>query len=127
MCPAPDASSDESIASLKAALWDRYRIERELGRGGMATVFLAEDLRHHRKVAVKVLKPERAATVGADRFLREIEVTAGLQHPNILPLLDSGTAAGFLYYVMPYVDGHTLGEHLAMHPVLPLAEAVTLL
>jgi serine/threonine protein kinase len=87
------------LEHLKATLSDRYRIERELGRGGMATVYLAEDLKHHRKVAVKVLRPELAAVLGADRFLKEIEVTAHLQHPHILPLFDSGEADGFLYYV----------------------------
>jgi serine/threonine-protein kinase len=81
---------------LKAALADRYRIDREIGQGGMATVYLAEDLKHHRKVAVKVLRPEIAATLGSDRFFREIEVAAQLQHPHILPLLDSGETQGFL-------------------------------
>jgi serine/threonine protein kinase len=90
---------------LAAALADRYRLERELGQGGMATVYLAEDLKHHRKVALKVLRPELAATLGPERFLREIELAAKLQHPHILPLHDSGEAQGFLYYVMPFVDG----------------------
>ena len=90
---------------LSAALADRYRIERELGAGGMATVYLAEDLRHDRKVAVKVLRPELAAVLGADRFVVEIKTTAALQHPHILPLFDSGTADGFLYYVMPLHRG----------------------
>ncbi len=85
---------------LAAALADRYRIERELGAGGMATVYLAEDRRHHRQVAIKVLKPELAAVLGADRFVQEITTTAQLQHPHILPLFDSGTADGFLFYVM---------------------------
>src|SRR4030095_3548635 len=88
---------------LKAALADRYRIDRQTGQGGMATVYLAEDLKHHRKVAVKVLRPEIAATLGSDRFFREIEVAAQLQHPHILPLLDSGESGGFSYYVMPFV------------------------
>jgi serine/threonine-protein kinase len=83
---------------LSSALADRYRLERELGQGGMATVYLAEDLKHHRKVALKVLRPEIAATVGAGRFAREIEVAAPLQHPNILPLLDSGEVEGFFFY-----------------------------
>ena len=96
------------LAVLRDALADRYAVERELGRGGMATVFLAEDLKHRRPVAIKVLHPELAAAVGADRFLREIEIAARLQHPHILPLYDSGTAAGFLYYVMPYVEGESL-------------------
>ena len=90
---------------LTIALADRYRIERELGKGGMATVYLAEDLRHGRKVAVKVLLPELAAVLGAERFLSEIHVTAALQHPHILPLFDSGQADGQLFYVMPFVEG----------------------
>jgi serine/threonine-protein kinase len=96
-----------------AALADRYRIERELGAGGMATVYLAHDLRHDREVAVKVLRPELAAAIGADRFLAEIHTTAKLQHPHILPLFDSGAADGFLYYVMPYIDGESLQQRLA--------------
>jgi serine/threonine-protein kinase len=92
---------------LTAALADRYTIERELGAGGMATVYLAHDIRHNRKVALKVLKPELAAVVGASRFLREVEVTANLQHPHILPLFESGEADGFLYYVMPFVEGES--------------------
>jgi serine/threonine protein kinase len=88
-----------------AALAGRYAVERELGAGGMATVYLAEDVRHHRKVAVKVLRPELSAALGPERFLKEIELTAALQHPHILPLFDSGEAAGQLYYVMPYVEG----------------------
>ena len=88
---------------LATALADRYRIERELGAGGMATVYLAQDLRHDRRVAIKVLRPELAAVIGAERFLVEIRTTANLQHPHILPLFDSGTADGFLFYVMPYI------------------------
>src|ERR1044072_8855485 len=91
--------------ALKVALSDRYRLDRELGAGGMATVYLAEDLKHHRKVAVKVLRPDLAVALGAERFLREIEVAARLQHPHILGVLDSGDADGFFYYVMPYVAG----------------------
>src|SRR3954462_11925392 len=98
----------ELAVRLSTAIADRYRIERELGRGGMATVYLAEDLKHHRKVAIKVLHPELAAALGPDRFLREIEIAARLQHPHILPLLDSGQADGFLYYVMPFVKGESL-------------------
>ncbi len=93
---------------LRDVLGDRYRIERELGAGGMATVYLAEDIKHHRKVAIKVLHPELSAVLGPDRFLKEIELTANLQHPHILPLFDSGSADGLLYYVMPYVEGETL-------------------
>src|ERR1051325_8332312 len=97
---------------VRASLAGLYTIERELGRGGMATVYLAEDVKHHRKVAVKVLRPELAATLGQDRFFREIEVAAQLQHPHILPLLDSGQRGGFLHYVMPYVEGESLRERL---------------
>ncbi len=109
---------------LSAALADRYVIERELGQGGMATVYLAEDLKHKRKVAVKVLKPELAAALGAERFLREIETTAQLHHPHILPLFDSGTADGFLYYVMPYIEGETLRDKLSRETQLGIDEAV---
>ncbi len=95
---------------LKTALSDRYAIEREIGAGGMATVYLAEDLKLHRKVAVKVLRPELAAVLGPERFLREIEIAANLNHPHILPLFDSGEADGFLYFVMPFVEGETLRD-----------------
>src|SRR5438067_12026692 len=97
---------------LAAALADRYRLERQLGVGGMATVYLAEDLKHHRKVAIKVLRPELAATLGSDRFLSEIRTTAKLNHPHILALHDSGEAAGFLFYVMPLVEGEALRERI---------------
>src|SRR5882672_9255075 len=97
---------------LVAALGDRYGIERELGAGGMATVYLAHDLKHDRKVAVKVLRPELAAVIGAERFLSEIKTTANLQHPHILPLFDSGAADGFLYYVMPFIEGESLRDRL---------------
>ena len=110
--------------TLSAALRERYRIERELGQGGMATVYLAQDLKHDRKVAVKVLKPELAAILGADRFLAEIKVTANLQHPNLLPLFDSGEADGLLYYVMPYVDGETLRTRLEREQQLPVEETL---
>jgi serine/threonine protein kinase len=113
--------------ALKAALADRYRLDRELGSGGMATVYLAEDLKHHRKVAVKVLRPDLAVALGADRFLREIEVAARLQHPHILGVLDSGDAEGFFYYVMPYGEGETLRDRIARTGELPLADAVRLL
>jgi Tol biopolymer transport system component len=123
----------EPFELLQRALTDRYAVERELGQGGMATVYLAEDLKHHRKVAVKVLRPEIAATVGAGRFAREIEVAARLQHPNILPLLDSGGTegtegtGGFLWYVMPYVDGESLRDRLARGGELPIPDAVRIL
>ena len=109
--------------TLTVVLGDRYRIERELGAGGMATVYLAEDLRHHRQVAIKVLKPELAAVIGAERFLSEIRTTANLQHPHVLPLFDSGEADGHLYYVMPFVDGISLRDRLKREKQLPIAEA----
>jgi serine/threonine-protein kinase len=108
----------------QSTLADRYRIERELGAGGMATVYLAHDVRHDRKVAVKVLKPELAAVLGAERFLNEIKVTANLQHPHILPLHDSGEAEGFLYYVMPYVEGESVRARLDREKQLPIEEAL---
>jgi len=116
----------DSAFRLNAALEGRYRIERQLGEGGMATVFLAEDLRHARRVALKVLKPELAAVVGAERFLGEIRTTASLQHPHILPLFDSGSADGFLFYVMPYVEGESLRQRLDRERQLPVQEAVAL-
>ena len=106
------AEASKIPQGLAAATADRYRIERELGEGGMAIVYLALDLRHHRQVALKVLRPDLAANLGAERFLREIETTAGLRHPHILPLYDSGAAAGFLYYVMPFVEGESLRDRL---------------
>jgi eukaryotic-like serine/threonine-protein kinase len=109
---------------LSAALADRYLLERQLGQGGMATVYLAEDLKHRRKVALKVLKPELAAGLGAERFVQEIKTTAALQHPHILPLFDSGSADGFLYYVMPYVEGETLRDKLNRETQLGIDEAV---
>nr|NIP78616.1 serine/threonine protein kinase [Gemmatimonadota bacterium]NIU73275.1 protein kinase [Gammaproteobacteria bacterium]NIV54782.1 protein kinase [Actinomycetota bacterium]NIQ53125.1 serine/threonine protein kinase [Gemmatimonadota bacterium]NIX43534.1 protein kinase [Gemmatimonadota bacterium] len=112
------------IDRLNAALEGRYRIERELGEGGMATVYLAEDLKHDRKVAIKVLKPELAAVIGGERFVTEIKTTATLQHPHILPLFDSGEADGFLYYVMPYVEGESLRERLDREKQLRVSEAV---
>ena len=109
---------------LVAALADRYRIERELGAGGMATVYLAEDLKHDRKVAIKVLKPELAAVLGAERFVVEIKTTAALSHPHILPLFDSGEAGGFLYYVMPYIEGETIRDRLNRETQFSVDEAV---
>ena len=99
----------DAATRISNALADRYRVERELGAGGMATVYLAEDLKHRRKVAIKVLRPELAAVIGADRFLREIETIAGLQHPHILGLIDSGEVNGTAYYVMPFVEGELVG------------------
>jgi eukaryotic-like serine/threonine-protein kinase len=112
---------------LSGALANRYRIERELGAGGMATVYLAEDFKHDRMVAIKVLRPHLASTVGPDRFLREIRIAAQLQHPHILPLLESGEAAGFLFFVMPYVEGQSLRERLTSQGELPVHEAVRLI
>jgi eukaryotic-like serine/threonine-protein kinase len=109
---------------LTAALADRYRLERELGAGGMATVYLAQDLKHDRKVAVKVLRPELAAVIGAERFLSEIKTTANLQHPHILPLFDSGAADSFLFYVMPFVEGESLRDRLNREKQLPISDAV---
>jgi eukaryotic-like serine/threonine-protein kinase len=111
------------IAGLTAALADRYRIERELGAGGMATVYLAQDLKHNRKVAIKVLRPELAAVIGAGRFLREIQTIATLQHPHILGLIDSGEVNGTAYYVMPFVEGESLRDRLNREKQLPIADA----
>ena len=110
--------------TLRTSLADRYIIERELGQGGMATVYLAEDLKHHRKVAIKVLRPELAAVIGAERFLAEIKTTANLQHPHILPLFDSGEANSFLFYVMPYVEGISLRDRMTREKQLPIPEAI---
>src|SRR3989442_2447305 len=114
----------DQLARLKAALADRCVLERELGHGGMATVYLARDLRHGRLVAIKVLRPEIAAALGPERFLREIEVAARLTHPHILPLHDSGEAARFLYYVMPYIESESLRDRLEREGQLPLEEAL---
>ncbi len=114
----------EPISRLNAALEGRYTIERELGEGGMATVYLADDLKHERRVALKVLKPELAVIVGAERFLSEIKVTANLKHPHILPLFDSGDADSFLFYVMPYLEGESLRERIDREKQLPVDEAV---
>ncbi len=114
------------LDQLKAALAERYDVERELGAGGMATVYLAEDRKHRRQVAIKVLRPELSATLGKGRFLREIELAAGLQHPHIVPVYDSGEAAGMLYYVMPFVEGESLRDKLQREGRLPADEAVQL-
>ena len=112
------------LPRLTAALSDRYRLESELGEGGMATVYLAQDIKHNRRVAVKVLRPELAAVIGAERFLTEITTTANLQHPHILPLFDSGEADSFLFYVMPYVEGETVRDRISREKQLPVADAV---
>jgi serine/threonine-protein kinase len=111
---------------LNSALTGRYTIERGIGEGGMATVYLARDVRHNRKVALKVLKPDLGAVVGVERFLSEIEVTANLQHPNLLPLFDSGAEDGLLFYVMPFVEGETLRARLDREKQLPVEETVRL-
>jgi TolB-like protein/Tfp pilus assembly protein PilF len=114
------------LERLRTALSERYRIERELGRGGMATVYLAEDLKHHRQVAIKVLDPQLAAGLGHTRFLREIEIAAGLSHPHILPLYDSGEGGGFLYYVMPFVEGESLRSRLEREKQLSIPDSVAI-
>lgn len=103
-------TGEMEVANLRRLLTDRYRVERVIGEGGMATVFLAEDLKHHRMVALKVMRPELAATLGADRFLREVAIAAQLTHPHILPMYDSGEANGVLFYVMPYIEGESLAR-----------------
>src|SRR5438874_3418951 len=112
------------LERLGAALAEHYAIERQVGAGGMATVYLAQDLRHDRAVALKVLRPELAAVIGAERFLAEIKLTANLQHPHILPLFDSGEADSYLFYVMPFVQGETLRDRLTREKQLPVADAV---
>jgi serine/threonine-protein kinase len=114
----------DPLSSLSSVLADRYDIDREIGRGGMATVYLARDLRHKRNVAVKVLNPELGAVLGVERFLAEIQVTANLQHPNVLPLYDSGSGNGVLFYVMPYVEGESLRDRLERERQLPIDDAV---
>jgi TolB-like protein len=115
------------LSRLNTALSGRYRVERELGEGGMATVYLAEDLKHHRPVAIKVLKPDLAAALGGERFLREIEIAARLQHPHILPVHDSGEADGLLYYVMPFVEGESLAARISREGGLPVDWSVRIL
>src|SRR5688500_9133208 len=111
---------------LTEALKSKYRINRELGRGGMATVYLAEDLRHGRDVAVKVLHPDLSSALGPDRFLREIRLAARLNHPHILPLFDSGEAQGFLYYVMPYIEGESLRDLMTREGRIPIDQACSI-
>src|SRR6476469_2998182 len=114
----------ELLTRLQSALADRYRIDSEIGAGGMATVYLAQDLRHDRKVALKLLRPELSAAIGSERFLAEIKLTANLQHPHILPLFDSGEADSHLFYVMPFVEGESLRNRLNREKQLPVTEAV---
>jgi tRNA A-37 threonylcarbamoyl transferase component Bud32/tetratricopeptide (TPR) repeat protein len=115
--------SDDTLERLRAALHAQYAVDRQIGQGGMATVFLAEDLKHHRRVAIKVLRPELTASLGTDRFLREIELAANLQHPHIVPVYDSGAADGFLYYVMPFVEGESLRDLLQREGRVPIERA----
>jgi serine/threonine-protein kinase len=122
----PEREIADAPARLQEAMAGRYPIERPLGRGGMATVYLARDVKHHRQVAVKVLHPELAAGLGTERFLREIRIEAGLQHPHILPLHDSGEADGFLFYVMPYVEGESLRQRLTREGRLSVEDALRL-
>lgn len=117
----------DRLEQLKSALEGKYEIERELGHGGMATVYLANDSKHQRQVAIKVLRPDLAAALGPERFLREIRIAANLNHPHILALFDSGEAEGFLYYVMPYIKGHTLRDRIDKEGELPINEAVRLI
>src|SRR6266508_6548585 len=112
----------DPTARVSAALAERYQLEGELGQGGMATIYLAQDIRHHRKVAVKVLRPELVAVIGAERFLAEIRTTANLQHPHILPLHDSGEAGAFLFYVMPFIEGESLRDRLRREKQLPIPD-----
>src|SRR5438445_516607 len=114
----------DSLAHLNSSLAGRYAIEREIGAGGMATVYLARDVRHERRVALKVLNPELGAVLGVERFLSEIKVTANLQHPNLAPLFDSGEADGLLFYVMPFVEGESLRVRLHREKQLPVDEAL---
>ncbi|MGE5760508.1 MAG: serine/threonine-protein kinase, partial [Gemmatimonadota bacterium] len=111
---------------LRTSLSDRYAFDREIGRGGMATVYRAQDLKHHRPVAIKVLHPYLAMNLGSERFLREIQIAAQLQHPHIVPLYDSGQAGDLLYYVMPFVEGESLRQRLEREPRLSLEEVLHL-
>jgi len=124
--PRTQSTGAFEVAQVTRALAGRYRIERVLGEGGMATVYLADDPKHDRKVAVKVMRPELAATLGADRFLREVQIAAKLNHPNILAMHDSGATDGLLYYVMPYVEGESLKEKLERDGALAPDEALRL-
>src|SRR5947209_9132543 len=113
-----------ALASLNDALAGRYLVEREIGQGGMATVYVATDMRHQRRVAIKVLRPELAAVIGAERFVREIQTIATLQHPHILGLIDSGEVGGTAYYVMPFIEGESLRDRLTREKQLPVDDAI---
>src|SRR5438477_3998622 len=114
----------DTLEHVRVALAERFVIERQIGQGGMATVYLARELKHRRDVALKVLLPELGVVLGKDRFLKEIQLTATLQHPHILPLFDSGEVDGLLYYTMPFVEGESLGARLAREREIPVDEAV---
>src|SRR4051812_31010516 len=118
---------DQNLETLKAALLDRYDVERPIGRGGMATVYLARDRRHDRRVAIKVMSPELAATIGADRFGREVKIAAKLSHPNVLGVFDSGEAQGLLFYVMPFVEGETLRDKLTRERQLSIDDSIQII
>src|SRR5215208_4844376 len=124
LSPSREPHLTDTQTALQSSFADRYRVERELGEGGMATVYLAHDLKHDRKVAIKVLKPELAAVIGADRFLREIKTIASLQHPHILGLIDSGESNGTAFYVMPFVDGESLRDRLSREKQLPIVDTL---
>jgi len=121
--PARVSSVDDYVTA-RTLLADRYTLDREIGRGGMATVYLAEEAKHNRQVAIKVLRPELAATLGAERFLREIGIAARLSHPHLVPLIDSGDAGGLLYYVSSYMPGGSLRERLQREGRLPVRDAL---
>jgi serine/threonine-protein kinase len=122
-----ELAKDSAASALPEVLADRYRVGRELGRGGMASVYLARDQKHGRDVAIKVIKSDLSASLGHERFLREIEIAARLRHPNIVPLYDSGEVSGSLYFVMPYEDGQSLRERLRQSGALPIADALSVL
>src|SRR2546421_2937465 len=119
-----DGGLNTLLARLQAAVADHYSVACEIGRGGMATVYLGDDLKHARQVAIKLLHPQLATGLGAERFLREIKTAAGLTHPHIVPLFDSGARDGLLFYVMPYIDGETLRDRLTRQGSLPIEDAV---
>jgi serine/threonine protein kinase len=123
----PEANRPDSGAVLPELLAERYRLGKELGRGGMATVYLARDLKHDRDVAIKVIRSDLSASLGHERFLREIEIAARLRHPNIVPLFDSGEVEGSLFFVMPYEEGQSLRERLRRAGALPIADALSVL
>ncbi len=124
--PLPTGGTDDTLERLHASLAGRYDVQRELGRGGMATVYLASDVKHDREVAIKVMLPEMAASIGAERFEREIKLAAKLQHPHVLGMYDSGVSDGLMYYVMPFVKGESLRDRLDREGQLPVDDAIRL-